>query len=256
MVRAAKSSYIPTWIEHDPTVPPVGRIVDARLIRLDDGVFAVEADQEIWDSDDDPSTIVSDGRDMVIAMIDSPTFEIGIDLGTMQEEGDALKEELVALRCSNVSTVVQRSALSAMTIVVGTGTFVIGAIASGFLQELGKDGYVKVKEWLQERVRKRAGDQSGATPATPSRIQFTFTVKSADREVQVDVVIESPSDLDIEAFMGSGVRQLDALVTQVLSLEPQARRLLIRQENQVLVPGFVVRRDCYPLGLTTRPPDR
>jgi hypothetical protein len=55
MVDQANSSYIPYGVEHDPRIPPLGRIQRARLVPLQDGEAAIEADIEIFDDPNLPS---------------------------------------------------------------------------------------------------------------------------------------------------------------------------------------------------------
>lgn len=49
MHRQLQERPVPVNIEHDPTVPPVGRITDSRLVELEDGELALETDTEIFD---------------------------------------------------------------------------------------------------------------------------------------------------------------------------------------------------------------
>ncbi|MFZ1926248.1 MAG: hypothetical protein WAU42_08915 [Solirubrobacteraceae bacterium] len=46
-MRQLTERALPVGVEHDPTVPPVGRMLDGRLVETDDGELAMEATMEV-----------------------------------------------------------------------------------------------------------------------------------------------------------------------------------------------------------------
>ena len=43
MVEQVKAAYIPMFIEHDPRIPPQGRVTSAEITPRGDGEFAIDA---------------------------------------------------------------------------------------------------------------------------------------------------------------------------------------------------------------------
>src|SRR5436190_1912965 len=52
MAEAINAHYIPFMTQHDPRLPPVGRIVDAHVEEIGGGHFALVAAVELWDATD------------------------------------------------------------------------------------------------------------------------------------------------------------------------------------------------------------
>src|SRR6266571_15652 len=52
MVQQINSCYLPMGLEHDPRVPPIGRVSSAQVVRLEDGEWAVDGDVEIFEEGD------------------------------------------------------------------------------------------------------------------------------------------------------------------------------------------------------------
>ena len=52
LVEQINNSYMPMGVEHDPRIPPIGRIISAKLIKRDDGSYAVEGISEIFEEGD------------------------------------------------------------------------------------------------------------------------------------------------------------------------------------------------------------
>src|SRR4030065_241004 len=52
LVTHINTAYLPVGIEHDPRIPPVGRIASAEIKELEDGEYAVDAILDIFESGD------------------------------------------------------------------------------------------------------------------------------------------------------------------------------------------------------------
>jgi hypothetical protein len=55
MVGLIRSAYLPMWNNHDPRIPPFGRVVAAEVRQLSDGECAVEAEIEVFEEGDSTS---------------------------------------------------------------------------------------------------------------------------------------------------------------------------------------------------------
>ena len=52
MVDQVKTAYIPMGIEHDPRIPPLGRVITAEITHLPDGEYALDAKVEVFEEGD------------------------------------------------------------------------------------------------------------------------------------------------------------------------------------------------------------
>ncbi len=52
MVESLNRSYLPVGVEHDPRVPPIGRVISAEVRKRDDGEFEVAAEIEMFEPGD------------------------------------------------------------------------------------------------------------------------------------------------------------------------------------------------------------
>ena len=65
LAQSANEHYIPINIEHDPRVPPVGRIISSSVRERDDGEYEAIAQLEMFD-ESFPTLNPSDNREMII----------------------------------------------------------------------------------------------------------------------------------------------------------------------------------------------
>ncbi|MBL1149547.1 MAG: hypothetical protein D8M53_05010 [Armatimonadetes bacterium] len=242
LAEQANAAYIPMWVEHDVARPPIGRMISAKVIRLDDGVLAVEATGEVWESDADLAAITSDGRRMVIHETQVPTFQVGFDTTFHDPEGMELVKELREAGCASSQFEGRKSAEVVSQLVIAAGAFIAGAISGGFFNALGEELYSGLKSRLKALRKKK--DKSGKERAT--RLLFRFTVRDRDRSIEVNAVLDNATDEMIESFFDSGIKQLDAITTEALALEPRATRIATRQTADTIEPIYVARDDCKP----------
>ncbi|HEY9152739.1 MAG TPA: hypothetical protein VIN60_07630 [Anaerolineales bacterium] len=64
-VRSINQQYMPMGVEHDPRIPPIGRILSAHIEELEDGEYAVDGIAEMFESDKDIE-FLDDGREIPV----------------------------------------------------------------------------------------------------------------------------------------------------------------------------------------------
>src|SRR5256885_2323193 len=52
MAAHIAKTYVPMGVEHDPPIPPIGRIVSASVVQLTEEEYAVEGELEIFEPDE------------------------------------------------------------------------------------------------------------------------------------------------------------------------------------------------------------
>src|SRR5689334_10627051 len=81
-------SYLPVGVEHDPRIPPIGRVISGEVREREDGEFEIFGQIEIFEAGDqiglengDRRTVVRYNHDDRVAVIDDRTFQNADDQG-------------------------------------------------------------------------------------------------------------------------------------------------------------------------------
>ena len=97
LAEVANQFYIPTGYDHDPRIPPAGRIVSASVEPIEDGHHALYGIIELWDETDEPSSITNDGRIIIQPFEPIKKFDVLYDLTTLELLGRPFLNELAEL---------------------------------------------------------------------------------------------------------------------------------------------------------------
>lgn len=235
--RSTREYYVPVWFEHDPRLPPIGRIIDAEIVEMDDGEYALEATYELFDSDG-PVPYKRDRR-MQTKDLSKGEFFLSFDqnMTTEQDQGSI---KTIADAFGVEPQFEGKKALDPISVLTIGGAFVAGGIASGFLKSLGADLYAVVKEKVKEIMsRRKDGEQD-------KLFKFHSTILINGRSVDVDVIMTNPSPADIDSFFDSGINELDHLISHYLN-DPSVARIVLDYQSRSLQIKFGVREDCAPL---------
>lgn len=235
--RSASEYYLPVLFEHDPRIPPIGRIIDAEIVEMDDGEYALDATYELFDGDG-PVPYKHDRR-MRTKDLSKGELLLSFDRNmTNEQDQDSIKVLADALGVEPLFE--GKKALDPISVLTIGGAFVAGGIASGFLKSLGADLYEVAKERVKEIMsRRKEGERD-------KLFKFHSTVLIDGRSVDVEVIITNPSPSDIDAFFDSGISEVDHLIFRYLK-DPSVARIVLDYQDQTLQVKFGVREDCAPL---------
>lgn len=225
-------------VEHDPRIPPIRRIVDARLREREDGEYEVVGIVEMFDSlESDPPVI--DGRPFPVREPESKTPQLIYDRSYRGNEDQRIIEEAAEILNSQPIEEGKKSfeVLSALTI---AGSFALGAIASGFFKTLGEDANEALKSKIKELLNRKKSERDEYL------FRFNPTIEIDDRLVEVDVILTNPSEDDIESFFEDGLRELDDIVPNHVQDE-DVKKIVYEYEDKSVILKFGVRKDCVPL---------
>lgn len=239
MVDAANQSYIPFGIEHDPRVPPQGRVNRAWLEEQADGATAVRAEIELFD-DNSAVRLPEDTREIRLKVFDSEHLQISFDRNFRDGEDQELLSRL-AIRLDAKLQEEFKKALDPISIVSIGGAFALGAIATGFLGKLGSDGYELLKETLK-RLFAKAKDGEKAR-----LFVLEFELSHQGERFIVEVIATNPGPNEIEALLSVELERLDSLVRSTFHPGSGLRKLVYELEEGGVALKFAVRRDCVPL---------
>lgn len=251
MLEQLQERPVPVNIEHDPTQPPVGRIVGGQLVELADGEVALETDMELFDG---PVTTTIQPTSRLNAFAESLAdvspkdgqLELVIDDRSYRQSDLVLLREAaasageVAINDGAVRFSVLPDALLIFSL--GTVSTAFGWFSKGFFtklgertaeplgEEMGQDlagAYRRLKATLRDVVSRR-------TPA--DRPPLTMLTLSIEREGGGVVEVEGSSRAE-----GEG---LDDLLDSGAELAVVARVLAgIVDEPEQLAKLHFVRRD-------------
>jgi hypothetical protein len=153
---------VPSFIEHDHTQPPVGRVIGGRLVELDDGEVAAESIIEIF-NETSPAYIHSESQfNEAVEALTQPAavagpFEILIDSRSYDlDDVDAIAEAARSIGEVRVrDSAVRFSALPDPLLAIGLGSVAVawGWFAKGFFTRLGEALADEVSEDLKHAYR-------------------------------------------------------------------------------------------------------
>ncbi len=159
LVESISKSYIPVGIEHDPRIPPQGRIVSGFVRECTDGEFEAVAIMEIFEDGDDPS-LPDDTREVVLPAHRVDGLTVSHDWTHRSEEDQSDINAIAGILRNKPVYEVKKSA-DPISIISLTGAFVLGGIANGFLGRIGAEGPTPVVADIPEKPMDSRDYRSG-----------------------------------------------------------------------------------------------
>lgn len=241
LIESIKNRYVPIDIEHDPRLPPIGRISSGFTRQRPDGEFEAVAILELFD-DTDSIELNSDGREMIIESIEG--VSISYDWTHRFEEDQNDINEIASILKTDALYSVKKSSDPISVITISAGVFVVGGIASGFLNEIGSDGWKKVKPILGKlfsRKTRTTNDQL---------LRFSVCVQHNDNIIEIDIIQTNPNEAEISNFIDNGLKKLDEVLPIYCANQNDIKKLVFSVKENNLEINFAVRKDCQPLKST------
>ena len=238
--QTLNSVYVPLGYQHDPRLPPTGRIASGRVEPIGRGEFALTGTLEVWEQGDTPDTLTGDGRTIPEYSTPAYCFEVHYDLPSARDLGLDFLEDLARIAQANAKPRyhAKKAAEPLSTLTIAIGAFLLGNIANGFLGRLGEDAY----NALKARLKNAASHESHA-----ERLYCIHAgVRTHARIVTIDILVANPSPTDVEFLLGQGLRSLDDLVDRTLMDHPRAAKLVVELSGQELRLLYWVRDDGVP----------
>ena len=236
MVDQANSSYIPFGVEHDPRIPPLGRIRKTRLKLLPDGECAIEGDVEFFDDQSLPA--LDKTRKMPMPSLDKPM--VAYDRSYKDVENQKIIRKISRALGEKPKEEFKKSLdpVSALEIL---GLFVIGNFAGGFVNKIGADSWDVVKSGLKKLTRRGPKGQL---------FSFIFDAQDDSGRIVVEMILTDPKSDDIEKFLSSDLPQLYGALKPILATEGLCKLVLESKCDKVKIL-YGVRSDCVPVQLAT-----
>jgi hypothetical protein len=217
MKKQTEESIIPSYYEHDYSMPQIGRIRESNIINDGKNNLLV-GDIELFEVEDVNKQNPVPGKEMVIHENEKDHIVIGYDrsyeIANLTEEIVSLQKKIDISRKPRLELKKSIEPISCLTIL---GTAVVSGIVGGFLQKIGADIWDKIKTIFNINPRSIEEKQ----------IIINITVEAKNGNVEAMVIVNKP-DFD-------GIK--DSLITAANIIE---MRLKEYEKESVPVKKIVV----------------
>ncbi len=239
LVESMSKSLIPVGVEHDPRIPPLGRLSSGFVRQREDGEHEAVGIMEMFEDHDD-LIADDDEREIVLPKYRSHGLHITHDWAHRLHED---QEDIAAISkvFGNPPLYEVKKAADPISIITICGAFALGGIASGFLKEIGSDGWKLVKTRLAmlfARQKKDNGDRL---------LSFSVVLDIDSVMVEIDIIHTNPSPEEVTDFLEKGLTTVESVLPFYLQNAPDIRRLVFEAKGSDIEVKFAVRKDCRAL---------
>ena len=239
MARQIAEHYIPVMWNHDIRHPPLGRIISAEVVPLEDGKYALETTNECWEQDDTPELLRGDGRSLRLRIDeDYERFVVRYDRTFLDDDGWALVQEIAALSGTEPCEEGKKALEPVSVLAIAAGCFVVGSIASGFFNKLGSDLYDTLKAKLKAFFKRN--------PKREVLMDFEMAVQGKEHRFEVHVLVDNATPEKIEDLFARQFEGLDQMVEAVCQDVPTAARIVLEWGEGGMLWRYVVTSDGLP----------
>jgi hypothetical protein len=237
MVAQINTGYMPLWHEHDPRVPPMGRVAKAYLQEESHGETSVIGEIELFEPHEnipyDPS------RRMFIESAPQAGLQLSFDRSYRDPISQALIQDISDI-FGNAAQASLKKAFEPVSILELVGSFVLGGISAGFLKEIGADSYKLLKEKIKLLLARRKEKKKAYV------FRFVAIISLDQREVEVDLLVSSPSIDALERLFHSHLAAADKSLLDLLPRHPEIQRVVFDASGPKLQFQYAVRSDAVP----------
>lgn len=242
MVADIQTRWIPVGAEHDPRVPPQGRVLHACLRKEPDGSTSVVGQIELFDPGETPP-FVSSGRRLLGHDSKDGSIAFHVDRGFGTADILPLAEEIAEILGAPLHREIKKSLEPIAVAGLAIGTYVLAEIAGGFLKKVGADVYDAAKAKLKKLFEARRS----RNPDSDSLFSVRLEVKSPHGPVEVEVLVENPTGEDVNAALSAGLTGLVGALSVPGRLTPQIAKIVFIYRSGRLSLRFAIRHDAVPL---------
>jgi hypothetical protein len=241
MVEAVSRNWIPVGVEHDPRIPPLGRVREAELRKEPDGSTSLVGTIELFEPGE-AIPLEQPGRRLIPWDRRHTGVSLSWDRAFRDDESQAIIGDIAqALDIEPVQDL--KKAVEPIAIIT-IAAFVAGSIASGFFGEIGADLYRFVKEKLKTLFSSPHG-------AKEQLFVLRLSIPVGERLLEVEIISTNPTAADLDALFVDGPAQVSALLATPGLLHPTIDRFVCSFRDGSLKLEFAFRQDAVPLSIRT-----
>jgi hypothetical protein len=146
-------TFVPLGVEHDPRIPPQGRLVRASIRKLEDGEYALDGEFELFEPQE-RVPLGPDDRQIPIRRFGDGEMHVEFDRLLRSELDQQDIKDIATLFRTEPTEEVKKSVDPLAILTVG-GAFVLGGIAAGVLSRIGEDAYEALKGKIKAFFERR-----------------------------------------------------------------------------------------------------
>lgn len=241
MAQQVAEHYIPVMWNHDIRYPPLGRVISAEVVPLEDGEYAVETVAECWEDDDTPEVLTGDRHRSLRLRIDDDyeKFVVRYDRTFLDDDGWRLIQEIATLSGTEPREEGKKALEPVSILVIAAGAFVLSSTASGFFNKLGSDLYDTLKSKLRTFFERN--------PEREVLMDFEMVVQGEEHRFEVHVLVDDTTPQKIEELFNRRFDGLDRIVEAISRKVPGTARIVLEWREGRMHLRYVVRSDGVPL---------
>ena len=171
-------------------------------------------------------------------------LELGFDRNYENEKDQALIEEICDVFQTRPRYEVKK-ALDPISILTIGGMFVLTHLASGFLEQLGSDGYHIFKNTLKKLTTMRKKEEK------EKLFRFDLDLQSGSEIINVHIILTNPGVSDIDLFLTRGLSDVQDLMPIFYNRALGIKRVVFEYEGGCIKFRYALRQD----GILVRPND-
>lgn len=235
MAKDIQKYWVPVGVEHDPRIPPLGRIREASLRSEPDGSTSLVGTIEEFEPGDVIPYQPSERRLRIEAP--GPGIHISYDRGFQDPESQCTLRELEVLLKTPLKQDLKK-AIEPITILTIAAAAFFTQFTGGFFKEMGADAYRSLKAKIKALFHVRASS------ASDRLLVCRFTVTAPETIFQFEVVLSNPTTENLEAFFDHGLVQVEEFIASAAPVLPSISRIVCAYESGRLVLLYSVRQDA------------
>jgi hypothetical protein len=233
MAEDLKSDWVPLWYEHDPRIPPNGRVVDGYVEELEDGEVALVGIVEQFEASD--NFTFDNTRAMKIARAPA-CVSVEFDRSYRDRTSQALIVDMSNLLGTEARPQAKK-ALDPLSILTLTVQATLGGIVGAVAKTVTDDVWAKLKKKISLALARRR-DRSKEYV-----FQWRFAVVVGGREVEVDLLATCPSESQLDRIFHRHLATTDAVLLEWLPNHPEIRRVVFDVGGSEAKFSYALRSD-------------
>ncbi len=239
MVEQLNRTYLPIGVEHDPRIPPIGRVLSAEVRKREDGEFEIAAELEIFE-EGDRLEVGHEERQTIVNFHTEDRVVVVDDRSLLNEDDQRLLGEIRGLLDALHRTEGKKS-VDPITVLTIAASVLGDRIIDGFLGQIGGDAWEATKNKLKEVFKRKRN-----SPAQLLNLAATVQIDGAMR--LIEVFLSDPADADLDALRPGVVDEAIGVATRALESNPFLVRFVftysgtngLRREFAVAINGAPV----------------
>lgn len=245
MVSQTNSKIICSHVEHDFSLPPIGRMDSAALLEHN-GVNWVIGEVSIFEISDINTENPLGDREVVVHEQEEGSVSVKYDrsyeLSGIVSEVKELQKLLDNKTATEYEIKKSVDPVSTLTLMVGMGaTFAVASFFKGFFGEAGKESWHALKKLIIKN--------NEVNPDSEKHYQFIFIFQNEYYKVELMLLLKDPEPEDFERLVKENQNDIDKKINEYYKQNIRAKRIVFIIENDHIQHAYSVRKCGTPFDI-------